>query len=573
MGDAWFGPLAGPECRRSLGRTWVWVVRTLAPLPPALVVLGVFWTWWFWGQFSSRLAPQEVVRIGLILVEGILLTIALVLTPALLAGSLAGEKGRSTLVLLLASQVSSGEIVLARLVGQLSVIGAILLAGLPALALLAALRGLGLFPLSILIGLPMAVAFGGGGLAVAASAFARRGRDALLLIYLLDLVFLLVPLFGSSLSTAVQEWLEPLNPYQGVDPLVAWEEVRPALLTIGLWTLLGVAGTCGAAWRLRPACLRDLEGRPARGRLFRRAVPPVSDRPLVWKERYIEQTQTFSRVVYWLGFLVVVVYVGTSMVLASLVAWETWTRATVGWADWAKALLAAWMGAAEPISWVVQWSLGLRAAAAIAGERQRGTWDTLLATPLEGREIVGAKIYGGLHGLRAWVVAVLLAWTLGLLCGALSWGEYGTLVGNTVIAGAFIVVMGIGCSLACSTATRAMTLVILVWLGAAVGTAALAALIVLLVGVVAMLVWLQWTAWTGGFATGVMPRTLPFGAWFEPAYVISRWAIYGVAALAAAEFFRRRFDRLAGRSFPEPTRLVRIRKRLQRETGEKTSRS
>jgi ABC-type transport system involved in multi-copper enzyme maturation permease subunit len=556
MGDAWFGPLTGPECRRSLGRAWVLVARGLASLPPALVVLGVLWAWWFWGQLSSGFSPQEVLRVGLVLVEGILLTVALVLTPALLAGSLSGETGRSTLVLLLASRVSSSEIVLARLAGRLCVVGVLLLAGLPALVFLAALRGLSPLVLGILVGLPVAVAFGSGGLAVAASAVARRGRDALLLIYLVDLLFLLAPLFGSALSTAVQEWLEPLQPYRGLDRLVAWEDGRPALLTIGLWTALGVAGTGTAAWRLRPACLRDGAGPSARRSPFRRLVPAVGDRPLVWKERHIEQTQAFGRIALWFGHLVVVVYAGVSIVLAVLVAWGTWTRDDTGWADWAHAQLTTWMRGSEPISWFLQWSLGLRAAAAIASERQRGTWDVLLSTPLEGREIVGAKIDGALYGLRAWLAAVLLAWTLGLVCGALPWKDYGSLVGNTLLAGVFMAILGVACSLYAATTTRAMTFVILGWLAAALGTAALAGLFVMAVGVVVTIVWLLWAAWTGGFAPGAVPGSAPFGAWLGVVYVIGRWGLYGVATLVVAGYCRRRFDRLAGRSFPESRRPV-----------------
>jgi ABC-type transport system involved in multi-copper enzyme maturation permease subunit len=529
----------------------VLVVRGIAVVPPALVVLGVLWAWWFSRQILSTFSPQEVLRWGLLLVEGMLLTAALVLTPALLAGTLAGEKVRSTLGLLLASEVSSGEIVLARLVGRLCVIGVVLLAGLPALVLLAALRSIGPLNLGILIVLPVAVAFGGGGLALAASALARRGRDALLVIYLVDLLLLLAPLFGSGLSPAVQDWVEPFNPYHGVGPLAAAEESRPALLAIGLWTLLGVAGTSWAAWRLRPAYLRDIDGRSSRWHLFRRRVPPVGDQPLVWKELYVEQTQAFSRFVYWLGLLVLVVYVGTSIVLAAVVAWGTWTRAGTDLVDWARAHLATWTGASWPISWLVQWSLGLRAAAAIASERQCGTWDALLASPLEGREIVLAKIYGGLYGLRGFVAAVVLAWTSGVLCGALTIADYGTLVANTLVVGAFMVVIGIGCSLSCATATRAMTFVIVGWLAMAFATAALSGLFVLVLGMMVTIFWIVQTSWAGGFGTGPVAGP-PLGAWLGAAYVIGRLLLYGLVALVVAGYCRLRFDRLAGRSFPQP---------------------
>ena len=89
----------------------------------------------------------------------------------------------------------------------------------------------------------------------------------------------------------------------------------------------------------------------------------------------------------------------------------------------------------------------------VASERERGTWDALLASPLEGREMVWAKLVGVLHGLRWFLAAVILAWTLALLCGALGLGDYGKLVGNALVGGVFMVVIGTWFSLSCATAT------------------------------------------------------------------------------------------------------------------------
>ena len=55
--------------------------------------------------------------------------------------------------------------------------------------------------------LPAAVALGGGGVAIAASVLARRGRDALLGVYLLVLLCLLGPLLDWSLGIDVGGWI------------------------------------------------------------------------------------------------------------------------------------------------------------------------------------------------------------------------------------------------------------------------------------------------------------------------------------------------------------------------------
>ncbi len=72
----------------------------------------------------------------------ILLTITAVQAPAVLSGSLAGERERGILQLLLTSTATPREIVEGRLLGKLSQVGMIILAGLPVLAFLAPLDGL-----------------------------------------------------------------------------------------------------------------------------------------------------------------------------------------------------------------------------------------------------------------------------------------------------------------------------------------------------------------------------------------------------------------------------------------------
>jgi ABC-type transport system involved in multi-copper enzyme maturation permease subunit len=551
VSEALLGPLAGLECRRSLERPWVLFVRWLAVVPPAVVLLGVFWAWWFFYQFVPGYSPQGVLAFGLTAVEGMLITVALVLSPALLAGTLAGEKVRSTLALLLASRVSSREIVVARLAGRLCVVGAFLLAGMPALVFLAALCGLGPAALALLIGLPLAVAFGGGGLALAASAVARRGRDALLLVYLADLLLLLAPFLGSSLPAAVQQWLDPVSPYQGIGPLLEFGATGPLLRTVGLWSLLGVAGTLTAAWRLRPSYLGDGQGR-ARWSVFRRRVPPVGDKPLAWKERYIAPAGSLHRVLRWLGILVVAGFLGTTLVLAGQVVWGSWLQPDPEMANGALARLTLWSESSWPLGWLIQWALGLQAAVAVASERERGTWDALLASPLEGREIVGAKIVGVLHGLRWFIAAVVLAWTLALVCGALGLVDYGKLVGNALIGGVFMVVIGTWFSLSSATATRAMTFTLLAWLGAAFGTAVIAGILALIIGLVVTFLWML----KGAVTPGGGP---PFLTWMAVGYAVSRLLLYALAALLAAGYCRRNFDRLAGRSFPAPRWLPRPR--------------
>src|SRR5262249_5122618 len=83
------------------------------------------------------------------------------------------------------------EIVLGRLAGKLSQVGMILLAGVPALALLAAWNDLGMPRLLAMLLLLAGLGLGGGGMAIMASVVSRRGPDALLAVYLFTIVLLL----------------------------------------------------------------------------------------------------------------------------------------------------------------------------------------------------------------------------------------------------------------------------------------------------------------------------------------------------------------------------------------------
>ena len=170
-----FGHLAGTECRRALARGWLIVVRSLLGLLLAAIAFFLIWMWWLIVQTNASYVPSYMLRATLAAGAMILLTIVVVQAPAVLAGSLAGDRERGVLQLLLTTVVSPREIVSGRLLGKLSQVGMIVLAGVPFLVLLGAWNGLDLLQLATLFLLLAAVGAGGGGLAVLASITSRRG--------------------------------------------------------------------------------------------------------------------------------------------------------------------------------------------------------------------------------------------------------------------------------------------------------------------------------------------------------------------------------------------------------------
>jgi ABC-type transport system involved in multi-copper enzyme maturation permease subunit len=534
------GPLAGPECRRALSRGWPILVRLLAALALMGATLITLWIWWMSVGSDPFYQPYGLFRNGLITLEGMMLTIALVLGPAVLAGSIAGEKERGVLALLLTTRMTAREIVTGRVAGKLSQVAMVLMVGVPALVMLAALAGMSPAVVAVLLLLPAAVALGGAGLAVLASTVSRRGRDALLTVYMIDILCLLSPL-GNLVgwSSGNLRWVAALNPFTCLDELVWGESVTQALASMGFWLALGLVTTAAAAWRLRPACLRPLDGeRVQRGGTRRGRVPPVDERrPMLWKELYIERAGALGGLGWWLGALLVLLLGGGSLVLTVLVGWGT----SVG-VDPLKAvdLMRAFDSAALLIAFLIQWAVGLRAAVTISSERERGTWDALLTSPLEGREIVRAKLWGSLFSLKWLFLSALMAWTLAAGCGAMEWGDYWAATVSAAAIAAFMAAVGVRTSLSAPTATRAMAITIGVWL------VALVAIFVVgwLVTVAAFLsVYLTISLATLGMGAPP-PRWLML--FFEYAWTV-RDAIYlGITLLLVLDT-RLRFDRIAGR--------------------------
>ncbi len=422
------GPLSLLECKRSVGRAWTIVVRTLAALAASSVTLGVIWWWWFSSLQDRGYMPYTALRFGLAGLEGMAVVIAILITPALLAGSLAGEKERGTLGLLLTTSVNSWEIVIGRLSGKLVHVGIILFSGLPLWVLMAGLAGIRVPALLGMVGLPIVLAIGSGSVSLAASAISRKGRDALLAVYLGG--FLVIPLilaFAERYSPLAQAAAAPLNPFHGVASLVWDEDAQPAAWSILYWLVLGAVGLGVATWRLRPSCLRLLSGEPRMRRRSRHwLVPPVDEaRPMLWKELFIERVSPLGRLGTWAGVVTVLLLISLSASYVVLVAYSAWWNAQSSeselYADWIGSAIE---GSAVIVSYLIQLSILLRAAVAISSERQRGTWDSLLTSPLQAREIVVGKLCGSLYALRWLILAAIWAWTLVVIFGPMTLNHY-----------------------------------------------------------------------------------------------------------------------------------------------------
>ena len=102
------------------------------------------------------------------------------------------------------------------------------------------------------------------------------------------LALVLSPLVAQlGLPTQAADWLGSFNPYVSMNRLVWDNETAPALATSVVWLVMGFLGTAVAAWRLRPTCLAT--GEVVKKSRRRAWVAPLGDRPMLWKELYIER--------------------------------------------------------------------------------------------------------------------------------------------------------------------------------------------------------------------------------------------------------------------------------------------
>lgn len=536
------GPLVPVECKRAVGRGWLILVRVLAALAFVGVAVVVLWVAWLIGRTDPQFNPALTVRIGLLVLEGMALAFAMILSPALLAGSLAGDRERGTLPLLLTTSVGPREIVLGRFAGKMGQVGMVLLAALPAQCLLGMLADLNGMGLMTLIALPIAVAFGAAGTSVAASVLSRRGRDALMSMYLLLVLVLLSQLLPSDSLISLAN---PFNP-RLLFPLIFQGQWLEAWWTIAGWCAAGAIGVAVATWRLRPACVGQLSAGSRREKAGRVGwVPDVGEKPMLWKELFIERANTLGKFGAVVGVGLLVYLSLGSVGVAAAQAYFTWiepdgSRAAavgslMGW------LYGGW--AAMVLGFLIEAAVGLRAGVTIASERERNTWDGLLTSPLDGREIVNGKLLGSLYALRWLFAAVFLAWTLAMATGAMDVREYLTSLAMTASVGAFLAAVGVRTSLATSTATRSMSVTIGVWMAAGI---AIYVISWLLAAVIALF-WLF--CWWMAVRIQLLPANA--GVWsplsIADLQVVLAVLLYIQITLMLASESRLRFDRIAGR--------------------------
>ena len=423
----------------------------------------------------------------------------LLLTPTYTAGAIAEDRERRILDFLLASDLTNREIVLGKLFARLANLALLLLAGLPIMGLVQLFGGVD--PNLVLAGFAASalMMLSIGSLGVLQSIYAQRPRQAVFRTYLIAGVYLLgttmclLPSPGPPGGMGVPVLDRLFDILGSGNPLLAANRMRvgleggrslnhilPEVLTdyaiFHIFVLVGCT-----SWSIRhlrriltttpetpmEELARTLHAR--RLRLVEDAMslpslselepsapprPPVSNRPLLWKELHVEPAPYYLPGVW--GFLLssssllLLLYCGGSFVLLL----------TLGLAlGDTNQLSNFWVrGVAVPLVCLLMVGIAVRAAGGLTRERERGTFGSLLTSGLENREIVDDKWFGSILSVRMGWYVLTAVWILAKCTGGLSLVALVLLVFVTVSYAALAASLGVCCSLCCRNTWRATVL-------------------------------------------------------------------------------------------------------------------
>jgi ABC-type transport system involved in multi-copper enzyme maturation permease subunit len=350
--------------------------------------------------------------------------VTVLVSVPLVAGEVTGEKESGTLALLLTTPLESRHIIGGKLLGYGTQLLLVLLSGLPlycfAVAWLDVPAAVAVGQLAVLVLRVYAL----GALALLLAVWSRSTRGAVVALVAVvggGVAALLGARLGLVALAAAPEpdWAAlgrvGLGPVQylldALDPLaLAQATESAAAFGVRLVQLVLLYGGFGsvclvlATLRLRPAYARQLE-QPGRRAGACRPRPGPGDRPLYWREVHVTGLLPCpGRLPRWLPLAAVAVVVG-------LLAWVAFTDlfkvAAPGASE--ELFVAAVVAGVALVT-------GVRSAGAVTGERERGTWELLLLTPLPTPDIIAEKFQGILWASTPLVVACTAPAVVAALC-------------------------------------------------------------------------------------------------------------------------------------------------------------
>ena len=497
----WLGPVFQAELVTSARRPRFFVGRVLYGLAVLFIVSSVY------NSMASRFTSNNSeIPINVLAEFGqaifsafaaLQAAIIMVMTPALVAGAIADEKQRKTLHYLMASELSSTEIVVGKVAARLlrlAILGAI---GLPVLSLIALFGGVDFGLVCLVYAATASTTFFLASGSMLCSVYATKPRDAIVQAFFFEILWLTVPpITLSSMSAWTPFWLKigdffrpalewvsassPSDLLRSVWMIPSLNQMLPKICwMMGLQLVYGAIFLLIAAWRLRPN-FRGLDGPKLWARLFgpKRVRsrwrlwprPECGDDAMLWKEMHVHRAGNVRRLVYLVMTL-------TAVSLTVYAAWDSVSGAihevlNDGYWNYGpnqRGVNALLRGSNAVAMVVILLGLAAVSASSVTSEREGDTWINLASSPLSGAEVVRGKILGSLWVFRSIGYLLGVCWAFGLLVGAVH--PLGVLVSaiELMVFAWFVAVLGVTISLRSKNTIQAMTLTLGILLFANVG--------------------------------------------------------------------------------------------------------
>jgi ABC-type transport system involved in multi-copper enzyme maturation permease subunit len=445
------GPVFAFEWLMASRRWQAYAMRSLT----VLLLLGVMAPVWYAWPAATIARQAQMAGVFYLWTALILLGLVGLAAPAATAGAICQDKARGSLALLLATDLSNAEIVLGKLAARLVPVLGMILCVAPVLAITTLFGGvdpLGLIGILLVL---LSCAIFGCSLALALSVWGKKTHEVLMATYVFGILYLLVaPVYAVVHAMIPSSWrpawlpsfweIFRYNPIflvlatLGSPPPMARVTIASHATFLGLGLAASALLISAATWRIRRVAMRQLGrgesarrwlplaawllaridfeqlGRLAPGlvrlrRLARRALPgPSLDRnPVLWRECERRRLSLWNLAIW--GMYVLVCGGLSVYAIAEMIAGNRWGR------EAAMIVNAFQVGAGLLL-------LSVSAATSLSEERQRGSLDVLMSTPLPTRAIVWGKWWGAFRSVPPLLVLpVALATALSFHSGRF-WG-------------------------------------------------------------------------------------------------------------------------------------------------------
>jgi ABC-type transport system involved in multi-copper enzyme maturation permease subunit len=321
-------------------------------------------------------------------------TMVVLLTgPSFAAGAITDEKVRGTLEPLFLAHLTPMGIILGKMLARVAQGALWSLAAWPVIAFVGYPGGVTPMFFVCLAVITVFMLTGASAVSMLVSVWSRTTRDAVVIIYVLMALVMVLVLLARSASPK-WEAIASLDPNYVLDAARDAPDYgvlgRRLRMTTLMWGSMTVISTAIAAWRLRPAYIKQQSRRRYRWVTAISFRPPMGDRPIVWKEQFS------TRMPRWLGLVITGAISVVAMILLLVNAPATMVVSVL--------VARCYLG----FVFLVALAAGVRASGAIVSERERRTWDCLASTPYDFQRIVADKVTGICMGIWPYYFAVVI---------------------------------------------------------------------------------------------------------------------------------------------------------------------